>query len=90
MTGDGLKFSGDWSKVLWSKTSPYEGDPTCLCSYCGAMIPEDTIALRMWKQDSEPMLEARFCDGCAETYFGIQRFDLPNDDWDGEWRDEHG
>lgn len=82
----GLNFRGDWSKVLWSDKSPSEGDPTCLCSYCGALIPEDTCCLRCWTKDQEPVLEARFCDDCAEKYFGIQSF--PDEGEDAFYGDE--
>lgn len=67
-----LRFAGDWSRVLWSKTSPYEGEPTCLCSYCGAMIPEDTVALRCWRGEGKQCEEARFCDDCSEALFGLR------------------
>jgi hypothetical protein len=75
----GLNFRGEWSRVLWSKSSPQEGEPTCLCSYCGALIPEDTIALRCWRGEGEQMEEARFCDDCSEACFGILKIDEPED-----------
>jgi hypothetical protein len=71
----GLRFMGDPRRILWSSKSPQEGDPTCLCSYCGAWIPDNTIALRLWKEETNPrdVLEARFCDECAENCFGMSR-----------------
>jgi hypothetical protein len=74
-----LPFKGDPTKILWSKSSPQEGDPTCLCSYCGKMIPENTVCLRCWRGEGPAMEEARFCDGCAETCFGMVT--IPNE-WD--------
>lgn len=67
-----IGFQGDWSKVLWSKSSPQEGDPDCLCSYCGAWIPEATVCIRMWHKKDGATLEARFCNPCADTYLGIK------------------
>jgi hypothetical protein len=77
-----LEFKCDWSRVLWSNTSPQEGEPTCLCSYCGAMIPENTVALRCWRGEGKAMEEARFCDGCAESCFGLKKIPEPEDDWE--------
>jgi hypothetical protein len=78
-----LQFRGDPSKILWSDKSPQEGDPTCLCSYCGAWIPEDTIALRAWHESkmlgARVTLEARFCDACAASCFGMS----PPEECDG-------
>lgn len=69
----GLEFHGDWSRILWDENHPEEGDPTCLCSYCGALIPatdsagEGNICVRMF--DQEGGKEARFCERCFRTYF---------------------
>jgi len=76
-----LTFRGDWARVLWSETSPNEGDPTCLCSYCGAWIPDGTCAVRCWRGKGERQEEARFCNDCAELCLGIKSV-APDPDFD--------
>jgi hypothetical protein len=65
-----IQLRGDPSKLLWSDKSPDAGEPTCLCSACGAWIPETACPLRL--TDSVRNLEVRFCDECAETWLGIK------------------
>lgn len=43
-------------------TSPFEGDPDCLCSRCGNQIGEEELALRAWPEDAKA--EYRYCDAC--------------------------
>jgi hypothetical protein len=64
-----IPFKGDPNRILWSDKSPEPGTPTCLCSYCGAMIPEHAMPLRLF--DTRTGLEARFCDPCAGECFGL-------------------
>lgn len=33
--------------LAWFETSPDAGDPDCICSYCGFMIPIDEIPIRL-------------------------------------------
>lgn len=71
-----LGFKGDFARLLWSTTSPDEGSPTCLCSYCGALIPEHTVCVRMWRTTSAGVTEeARLCNPCAEANLGVKTID---------------
>ena len=63
--------------IKWFATSPEEG-PACTCSWCGKPILADeddegepvelaegeSPAIRMWDQNTIPMLEARFHPRC--------------------------
>jgi hypothetical protein len=73
MSSNNVEFKGDWSRLEWSTLSPEEGDPRCLCSYCGTQIPKNVWALRMWRGKGTPCGEARFCDACQKECFGIRR-----------------
>jgi hypothetical protein len=65
----------DWSRVTWGRP---DSVPSVLCSYCSAVIPEESVPLITW--DRESGLTARFCDACMETWWGFEtRWDLP--DW---------
>jgi hypothetical protein len=50
--------------------SPDEGDPACLCSVCGLVIPAfdedgyDNICVRMWPDREDCDHEYRFHDEC--------------------------
>lgn len=71
-----LKLRGDMGELLWSNQSPDAGDPTCLCSACGAWISEDCLPVRLF--DTAKNLEARLCDACAGTWLGMKTF--PDED----------
>ena len=78
--------------MKWFTTSPDEG-PECLCSWCGEPIPDPdeiddeeslellqgrTPAIRMFVQDTLPMVEARFHPSClAEAIKDGQVSPLP-------------
>lgn len=67
--------------IRWFATSPDEG-PDCTCSWCGQPILDpdgeeedletelaqgESPAIRMWDQNTIPMLEARFHPRCLEA-----------------------
>jgi len=31
----------------WYETNPDAGDPDCICSYCGFVIPKDEFSIRL-------------------------------------------
>jgi hypothetical protein len=63
----------EWSLVRFdSADGPVRDD----CSYCGTLIPEDAVPLRMWDQDKNGCV---FCDACAEEIFGLQGFGEPGE-----------
>ena len=41
-----LKFNIPLCHLAWFETSPDAGDPDCICSYCGFVIPEDDVPAR--------------------------------------------
>jgi hypothetical protein len=52
--------------ITWFSDSPDCGDPTCVCSLCGALITEDDApAIRLF--DTDTNREARFHMRCAST-----------------------
>lgn len=60
-------------------TSPFEGDPDCLCSRCGNQIREDEFALRAWPKNDR--FEYRYCDACQER-MGFQRIPYDEAEYD--------
>lgn len=49
----------------WFLDSPDAGNPACLCSVCGEVIPVEMFPIRMyWQRDMDEVLEARFHDAC--------------------------
>jgi len=57
--------------LAWFETSPDAGDPYCICSYCGFVIPEDDVPFRLFQKPNpqEPgskMLEARLHNACLK------------------------
>jgi hypothetical protein len=59
----GRQTSFDWRKVTWGRP---DSRPSVLCSYCSAVIPEDSVPLILWTPEG---YAARFCDACAELGF---------------------
>lgn len=55
----------DWSRVTWGAPDAPQSDD---CSYCGAVIPEDDVPLRLW---SESGWAAQFCDACMVVWWGF-------------------
>ena len=55
----------DWGKVTW--TAPYV-PVSDDCSYCNQPIPEDSVPLRMWTEESWTV---QFCDTCMAKYWGM-------------------
>ena len=53
----------DWSKLTWGRPDSH---PSVLCSYCSAVIPDDSVPLIMWKGDGSSV---RFCDRCIKQWF---------------------
>jgi hypothetical protein len=56
----------DWAKVTWGRP---DSPRSALCSYCSAVIPEDSVPLIMWKSDGHA---AQFCDACMERWWGMR------------------
>ena len=56
----------DWAKVTWGRP---DSPRSVLCSYCSAVIPEDSVPLMMWKGDGHA---AQFCDVCMKQWWGMQ------------------
>lgn len=53
------------SRLAWGKPD----DPLSFtCSYCAAPIPEDSVPLRLFKQDGSA---AVLCDSCSGDGFGV-------------------
>lgn len=46
-----------WHSVTWFTDSPDTGDPACVCSLCGEVIPFEAVPIRFFHPDN---LEARF------------------------------
>lgn len=56
----------DWSKVTWGRP---DSQPSVLCSYCSAVIPEDSVPLMMWNAKG---YAAQFCDECQAKWWGFK------------------
>jgi hypothetical protein len=61
--------------LRWFVDSPNAGDPACLCSLCGEVIPEEdeegevVIPIRVWdRRAGRTALEARFHPNCWTKY----------------------
>jgi hypothetical protein len=57
----------DWSKVTWGRP---DSPRSALCSYCSAVIPEDSVPLIMWQADGHA---AQFCDECQIKWWGMMQ-----------------
>ena len=56
--------------LAWFETSPPAGDPDCVCSYCGFVILETQIPMRLYHTCKRPdcefeKKEARLHPACA-------------------------
>ena len=59
--------------LAWFETSPPAGDPDCICSYCGFVILETQIPMRLYHTGKHPgcdmeadcRLEARLHPACT-------------------------
>jgi hypothetical protein len=56
-------------ELAWFETSPKAGDPECICSYCGFVIPETDIPIRLYHTCKRPdcdfeKKEARLHQAC--------------------------
>jgi hypothetical protein len=58
-----------WEQVAWG--GPDE-PRTEHCSYCGDVIPKDSVPLILWNAEGWC---AEFCDHCQATWWGIESFD---------------
>ena len=56
----------DWRKITWGRP---DSPPSALCSYCSAVIPDESVPLIMWNQAD---YAARFCERCMVTWFGFE------------------
>ncbi len=68
----------DWRQVRWTGPTARVDDT---CSYCGVAIPEDDVPLRLWTQDNHA---AVFCAACMETWWGMEPFPEPDEDFFGD------
>lgn len=56
-------------ELAWFETSPNAGDPECICSYCGFVIMETDIPIRLYHTCKRPdcdleKKEARLHQAC--------------------------
>ena len=58
----------DWSRVTWAASDVPVSDAEERCSYCGQLIPEDHVPLRLWNDEG---WEVQFCDSCRVQYWGF-------------------
>jgi hypothetical protein len=56
-------------ELAWFDDSPDTGDPSCICSYCGRLIDEDQLPLRMFGEGGKK--EARLCEDCQGLLLSI-------------------
>ena len=54
----------DADELAWFDDSPDAGDPACICSYCGNVIEEYEIPLRLFRRRENT--EARLCETCMD------------------------
>jgi hypothetical protein len=45
-----IELKIELDQLAWFKTSPDAGDPDCICSYCGFVIPEDDWPIRIFRE----------------------------------------
>jgi len=45
--GNKLNLNIGCDELAWFETSPDAGDPDCICSYCGFVIPEGEVPIRL-------------------------------------------
>lgn len=69
MTAIEPKAGFDWEQVAWGAPNEPQSDH---CSYCGAMIPEEDVPLRLWSQLG---WAAVFCLPCMRTWWGFETGD---------------
>ncbi|MFZ1109888.1 MAG: hypothetical protein WAN43_16255 [Rhodomicrobium sp.] len=67
----------DWTRLTWGRP---DSPPSALCSYCSAVIPEDSVPLIMWDKKGRSI---RFCDACMETWWGFMPDEPPDEE--PEW-----
>jgi hypothetical protein len=53
-------------KVTWGRP---DSVPSALCSYCSAVIPEDSVPLVLWNAEG---YSVRFCDKCMKEQWGLE------------------
>ena len=59
-----LKFNIPLCELAWFEDSPDAGDPECICSYCGFVIPEDYAPVRFFGEGGK--YEIRLHPACLE------------------------
>ena len=57
-----IKINIPLCHLAWFETSPDAGDPDCICSYCGFVIPEDEVPVRLFGKSDK--LEIRLHSEC--------------------------
>lgn len=56
----------DWKHVAWSDP---ESPPSALCCYCSAGIGPEEVPFTITRAEGHM---ARFCDHCAERWWGLK------------------
>ena len=64
----------DWGKVTWGRPDSVVSP---LCSYCSAVLPNDSVPLIMWLGEG---YAAQFCDACQEKWWGMKSYAEESDD----------
>jgi hypothetical protein len=60
------KKAFDWNRLTWGRP---DSVPTALCSYCSAVIPEDSVPLIVSNDEGWTV---RFCDKCMTELWGLE------------------
>jgi hypothetical protein len=60
-------------RLKWFQDSPDAGDPECICSWCGKVIEEDEMPLRLFRSDNR---EARIHLSCWNDVVVEQNHDV--------------
>ncbi len=69
MTRVSPKAGFNWAKVTWGRP---DSPRSALCSYCSAVIPDDSVPLIMWDTQSYAI---QFCEACQAEWWGMQSFE---------------
>ena len=56
----------DWTKLTWGRPDSL---PTVLCSYCSAVLPEESVPLILSNAEGWTV---RFCDPCMIQWWGFR------------------
>ena len=59
------KVALNWGKLTWGRP---DSPPSVLCSYCSAVIPEDSVPLILSNPEGWTV---RFCEKCMKDVWGF-------------------